>query len=146
MIYNCNRLLQSTEYSSLWHAVGPCCLFFIWQCVCFPGGSDGKKKLACNAGDPGLIPRLGRSPEEGNGNPLRILAWRIPWTEEPGGLQCTGSQSWTNPSLLIYLSPSLFPFGNHNFVSYVTFHFRKILTTCLEKLRWLDKRKRDFPW
>ena len=29
------------------------------------------KKFACNAGDPGLIPRLGRSPEEGNGNPLQ---------------------------------------------------------------------------
>ena len=25
----------------------------------------------------------------------RILAWRIPWTEEPGGLQSMGSQSWT---------------------------------------------------
>ena len=31
----------------------------------FPGGSDGKAS-ACNAGDPGLIPRLGRSPGEGN--------------------------------------------------------------------------------
>ena len=28
---------------------------------------------------------------EGNGNPLRTLAWKIPWTEEPGGLQSTGS-------------------------------------------------------
>ena len=27
-----------------------------------------------------------------------ILAWRIPWTEEPGGLQSTGSQSWTQLS------------------------------------------------
>ena len=30
----------------------------------FSGGSDGKES-ACNAGDPGLIPRLGRSPGEG---------------------------------------------------------------------------------
>ena len=29
---------------------------------------------------------------EGNGNPLQFLAWRIPWTEEPGGLQSMGSQ------------------------------------------------------
>ena len=36
----------------------------------FPGGSDGKE-TTCNAGDPGLIPRLGRSPGEGNGNPLQ---------------------------------------------------------------------------
>jgi len=34
----------------------------------FPGGSGGKESV-CNAEDPGLIPRLGRSPGEGNGNP-----------------------------------------------------------------------------
>ena len=37
---------------------------------CFPGGSDGKVS-ACNAGDPGSIPGLGRHPSEGNGNPLQ---------------------------------------------------------------------------
>ena len=36
----------------------------------FPGGSDGKES-ACNARDPSLIPGLGRSPGEGNGNPLQ---------------------------------------------------------------------------
>ena len=36
----------------------------------FPGGSVDKES-ACNAGDPGLIPGLGRFPEEGNGNPLQ---------------------------------------------------------------------------
>ena len=36
----------------------------------FPGGSDGKAS-AYNAGDPGLIPGLGRSPREGNGNSLQ---------------------------------------------------------------------------
>ena len=36
----------------------------------FPGVSDGKES-ACNAGNPGSIPGLGRSPEEGNGNPLQ---------------------------------------------------------------------------
>ena len=36
----------------------------------FPGGSDGKES-ACNTKDPGLIPGLGRSPREGNGNPLQ---------------------------------------------------------------------------
>ena len=37
---------------------------------------------------------LGRSPGGGRGNPLHywsILAWRIPWTEKPGGLQSIGS-------------------------------------------------------
>ena len=36
----------------------------------FPSGSDGKE-TACNAGDPGLILGLGRSPGEGKGNPLQ---------------------------------------------------------------------------
>ena len=36
----------------------------------FPGGSDGKASVY-NAGDPGSSPRLGRSPGEGNGNPLQ---------------------------------------------------------------------------
>ena len=36
----------------------------------FPGGSDGKAS-ACNAGDRGSIPGLGRSPGKGNGNPLQ---------------------------------------------------------------------------
>ena len=40
----------------------------VWQRG-FPGGSDGKESV-CNVGDPGLIPGLGRSPGEGNGNPL----------------------------------------------------------------------------
>ena len=43
------------------------------------------KNPPANAGDMGLISGLGRSPREGNGNPLSILAWRIPGTEEPGG-------------------------------------------------------------
>ena len=36
----------------------------------FPGSSDGKES-ACNEGDPGSIPGSGRSPGEGNGNPLQ---------------------------------------------------------------------------
>ena len=97
----------------------------------FPGGSAGKES-ACNVGDLGFIPGLGRSPGEGISYPLQyscaslvtqlvknlpvmqetwaqslgwenplekgmathssILAWRISWTEEPGGLQSTGLQ------------------------------------------------------
>ena len=41
--------------------------------------------------DSGLIPGLEKSPGGGNGNPSSILAWRIPWTKESGGLQSTGS-------------------------------------------------------
>ena len=50
------------------------------------------KKSACNAGDLGSIPGLGRSLEEEMATHSSILAWRIPWTEEPGGLQTMGSQ------------------------------------------------------
>ena len=39
---------------------------------------------ACNVGDPGLIPGLGRFPGEGNGNPLQDSCQENPWTEEPG--------------------------------------------------------------
>ena len=104
----------------------------------FPGGSVCKESTR-NAGAPGLIPELARSPREENGNPLQYsclenpmdsgawwaiaqrvgksqtqlsnftftfhfhalekvmaihsstLAWRIPWTQEPGGLQSVGS-------------------------------------------------------
>ena len=57
----------------------------------FPGGSD-RKESACDAGDPGLIPGLGRFLGRGNGTRSSILAWRIPWTEESGRLQFIGSQ------------------------------------------------------
>ena len=43
----------------------------------FPGGSDGKAS-ACNAGDPASIPWLGRSPGEGNGNPLQYSCLENP--------------------------------------------------------------------
>ena len=60
-----------------------------------PGGSVGKEST-CNAGDTGvadLIPGMGRSPwEESMATQSSIHAWRILWTEEPGGLQSIGLQ------------------------------------------------------
>ena len=47
----------------------------------FPGGSDGKE-FACNAGDQGSIPGLGRSPGEGNGNPLQYSCLENPRDRE----------------------------------------------------------------
>ena len=43
----------------------------------FPCGSDGKAS-ACNAGDPDLVPGLGKSPGEGNGNPLQYSCLENP--------------------------------------------------------------------
>ena len=51
-----------------------------------------RKEPACNAGDPDSIPGAGRSPRGGSGHCPSILAWRIPQTEEPGGLESMGSQ------------------------------------------------------
>ena len=64
----------------------------------FPGGSDGKES-ACNAGDVGSIPGLGRPPGEGNGsppqhscleNPMDRGAWRA--------AVCGVAKSWTRLS------------------------------------------------
>ena len=52
----------------------------------FPGGSV-VKNLPASAGDNSSIPGSDRSSGEGNGSPLHTLAWEIPWTEEPGGVQ-----------------------------------------------------------
>ena len=58
----------------------------------FPGGSDGKES-ACNVGDLGSTPGLGRSPGGVHGNPLQNSCLENPpWSEELGGLQSMGSQ------------------------------------------------------
>ena len=53
----------------------------------FPLGSDSKES-ACNAGDLGSIP----GQDKGMAAHFSILAWRLPQTEDPGGLQSLGSQ------------------------------------------------------
>ena len=50
------------------------------------------KNLPANAGDESSIPGLGRSVPFPNTTHSSMLAWRIPWTEEPGGLQSIRSQ------------------------------------------------------
>ena len=50
------------------------------------------KNPSANEGDSGSISGLGRSPGVGNSNHSSILAWKIPQTEEPGGLQYMGLQ------------------------------------------------------
>ena len=68
---------------------------FLWNRYCFPCGSDGKE-TACNAGDPGSSPGSGRSPREGNGNPLWYSCLENPidrgawWTTVHGV-----TKSWT---------------------------------------------------
>ena len=57
----------------------------------FLGGSDSKES-ACKAGDPIWSLCLEDTLEKGMATYSSILAWRIPWTEEPGGLEPMGSQ------------------------------------------------------
>ena len=67
-------------------------LFVYLQIAGFPGGSVVKNPPD-DAGDSDSTPGLGRVPGEGNATHSSILAWEIPWTEEPGGLQSMGSQN-----------------------------------------------------
>ena len=63
-------------------------IFFI---ICFPAGSDSKES-AWKARDPGSTMGWEDFLEKGMAIHSSILAWRIPWTEEPGGLQSMGLQ------------------------------------------------------
>ena len=60
----------------------------------FPGGSAVKNLLTRQEMDETQVGSLGQEfpLEEGMATHSSILAWRIPWTEEPGGLQTIGSQ------------------------------------------------------
>ena len=73
----------------------------------FPGGSDAEESV-CNAGNPGSIPGLRRSAGKGNGNPLHILAWRIPGTEEPGRLHSMGHKESDMTERLTHATPHTF--------------------------------------
>ena len=74
---------------------------YIYMCVCvcvcvcviqgFPGGSNGKES-ACNAGDLGSVPGLGRSPGKGNGYPLHYFCLENPMDRETCGLESIGLQ------------------------------------------------------
>ena len=57
----------------------------------FPDGS-GSKEPACDMGDPGSIPGWEDPLEKGMATHSSILAWKIPWTEQPGELQPMGPQ------------------------------------------------------
>ena len=63
--------------------------YILKQYIYFPGGSAGKE-TGCNAGDLGSIPGSGRSPREGNGNPLQYSCLEGAWQATYSML----SQSW----------------------------------------------------
>ena len=65
-----------------------------WVILCFSGGSGKEPACQCwRHKRRGFALWVGRIPlEKEMAAPSNILAWRIPWTEEPGGLQSVGSQ------------------------------------------------------
>ena len=66
----------------------------------FPGGSDSKES-ACNVGDPVSIPRLGRSPGEGNGSPLQYFCLENPMDRGAWQAAVLGvSKSWNTTEWL----------------------------------------------
>ena len=102
-------------YLQFWKAISwylfKCCLSS--SSLGFPGASDGKES-ACNAGDMGLIPRSEDLLEKGIATHSSILAWRIPWAEEPGGLRSTSSQrvghDWADfTSFILFTSRPITP-------------------------------------
>ena len=89
---------QAVQPASLPAAACLPCMDSGSHCLCqlrymngFPGGSDGKAST-CNARDLGSIPGWEDSLEKEMATHSSILAWKIPWTEEPGRLQSMGSQ------------------------------------------------------
>ena len=74
----------------------------------FPGGAEGKVS-ACNAGDLGFWPLGQEDPlEKEMATHFSILAWRIPWTDKPGGLQSMQSQKIRND-----WATNIFTFQHH---------------------------------
>ena len=60
--------------------------------IYMPGDSVSDKEFACQCGRPGFDPWVGEDPLEKEMATHSSIAWRIPWIEEPGGLQSMGSQ------------------------------------------------------
>ena len=63
----------------------------VWDYKGFPGSSV-VKNLTAIVGDAGLISGSGRSPGKEMATHFSILVWKIPWTQEPGGLQFMKAQ------------------------------------------------------
>ena len=81
-------VVKSSDCKDFWK-VYSCFWIMLYLARGFPGGSYDKES-ACNAGDMGSIPGSERSLEKGMATRFSVLAWRIPWTDEPDGLQSWG--------------------------------------------------------
>ena len=89
MLSETARLVQCKQLDWMFGSCGHILILGLWEG--FSGGLDCKDS-ACSVGNPGLIPGSGRSLEEEMAIHSSSLAWRIPWTEEPGRLSPGGCE------------------------------------------------------
>ena len=100
-------------------------------------GLNSKKKSTCSAGD--QIQSLGREDPLENGMTIHssILAWRIPWTEEPGGLQSMGLQRfghyWATFTVFHFLSERLLQLLENQYIE--SPHFAVQICPCPSRFR-----------
>ena len=100
------------------------------------------KVWAYKAGDLSSIPESGRSLREGNDYPLEYSCWRIPWTEEPGGLQSTVSQrvghNWATKTFRFRVSLKRLGLGlsRRSYVPLVGYRSWNSVRTRLERPIW----------
>ena len=93
----------------------------------FPGSASGIK-LACQCRGCGFDPWVGKIPGGRHGNRSSILAWRIPWIEEPGRVWSTGSKdSDSNQGISKLFPKSVTPKGH----TFITFYINLTLTLLL---------------
>ena len=107
----------------------------------FPGGSEVKVS-ACNAGDLGLIPGSGRSPGEGNGNPLQYSCLDNPMGREALYATVHGvSKNWTCLSREWKLNFNEISELQCNFYYNFTHNSQGMETTQMSINRWVDKNR-----
>ena len=106
----------------------------LWFPIRLPCSSNGKES-ACEAGDQGSIPGLGSSSGEGLAIHSSILARRIPWTEEPGGLQSVGLQRVGHDWATNILVPSELPrMDSNKYLLEESAHYRdRVRLACRKK-------------
>ena len=87
-VYVCILIATFLKDTSHINLGPPTCMTSFYFSHCFKGfsGDSDSEEFTCNAGDLGLIPGSRNPLEKGMATHSSILAWRIPWTEEPGGL------------------------------------------------------------
>ena len=90
ILWSCAKIMSSLTGDIL---LFKCCKFWWGHMQSGLPWWLSSKESTCNARDEGSIPWSGRSAGEGHVTHSSILAWRILWTEEPGGLQSIGLQS-----------------------------------------------------